>query len=49
MHSKPIRITVQGQITIPKEFRELLDSDLIMLKDTENKEIKKSIYIIFII
>jgi len=40
MHSKPIRITVQGQITIPKEFRELLDSDLIMLKDTENKEIK---------
>ncbi len=39
-HSKPIRITEQGQITIPREFRELLKSDLIMLEDMGDKNLR---------
>lgn len=37
--SKPIKITEHGQITIPKKFREQLDSDLIFLEITSDDKI----------
>lgn len=40
MMSKAVRVTENGQITIPKAFRDVLGSELLILETDSNNQVK---------